>query len=123
MLTLAFALLCGAALFGAALAIRYLAGTGAKPPPAALPPVHGTLGAAGLAVLILALRRGLPESSLDTAGFGPIAAALLGSALALGLATAPAAWRQRRPAGTLVGAHAGLAIAGLVMLLTLVALR
>jgi hypothetical protein len=48
---------------------------------------------------------------------------LLGLALLLGLVTIPAVWRRRRAAGALVGAHAGLAIAGLVMLLTLVALR
>jgi hypothetical protein len=123
MLTLAFALLCGAALLGAALAIRYVAGTAALPLPAALPPLHGVLGTAGLAALILALRRGMPWSSLGTAGFGPSAAALLGLALTLGLVTIAAAWRRRRPPGVLVGAHAGLAIAGLVMLLTLLALR
>lgn len=123
MLTLALSLLCGAALLGAALAIRYVAGAAALPLPAALPPLHGVLGVAGLAALILALRRGLPESNLGTAEFGRSAAALLGLALALGLVTIAAAWRRRRPAGALVGAHAGLAIAGLVMLLTLVALR
>lgn len=123
MLTLAFALLCGAAMLGAALAIRCLAGSPARPMPAALPPMHGLSGAAGLGALILALCHGLPESDLGIAGFGPIAVALLGSALAFGLAMIPAAWRRRRPAGTLVAAHAGLAIAGLVVLLTLVALR
>jgi hypothetical protein len=123
MLMLAFTLLCGAALLGAALAIRYLAPASARPLPAALPLVHGVIGAAGLAFLFLALHRGLPESHFGTAGFGPTAAALLGLALAIGVATIPAAWRQRRPAGALVGAHAGFAIAGLVVLLTLLALR
>jgi hypothetical protein len=123
MLTLAFVLLCGAALFGAALAMRHLAGADARKLPAALPPLHGVLGAAGLACLLLALRHGLPASRFGTASFGPIAAVLLGLALVLGLAMAPAAWRRRRPPEPLVGAHAGLAIAGLVMLLTLVALR
>ncbi len=122
MLTFAFGLVCAAALFGAALAIRFLAGTGARPLPAALPPLHGAIGTAGFGVLILALRRGLPAGHFGTGGFGPIAAVLLGSALALGLAMAPAAWRRHRPAGTLVGTHAGLAIAGLVVLLALLAL-
>jgi hypothetical protein len=123
MLTLAFSLLCGAALFGVALGVHYLAGADARKLPAALPPLHGILGAAGLACLLLALRHGLPESHFGTASFAPIAAVLLGLALAFGLAITPAAWRRRRPAEPLVGAHAGLAIAGLVMLLTLVALR
>jgi len=123
MLTLAFALLCGAALVGAALAIGYLAAKSAVPISAALPAVHALLGTTGLAVLILALRGGLPRSDRGTAGFGPIAAGLLGLALALGVVLAQATWRRRRPAGPLVGAHAGLAIAGLVMLLALVALR
>ena len=122
MLILAFALLCGAALFGAALAICYLAQT-CRAQPAVVPAAHGLAGAAGLAVLLLALHRGLPHTSLGTGGFGPIAAVLLALALAVGLATAPAAWRRRRPSGALVAAHAGLAIVGLVMLLTLVALR
>jgi hypothetical protein len=105
------------------LAIGHLAGASAWPMPAALPPLHGVFGAAGLAALILALRRGLPASSLGTAGFGPSAAALLGLALALGLVMIAPAWRRRRRPGALVGAHAGLAIAGLVVLLALVALR
>lgn len=123
MLTLAFALLCAAALLGAVLAIRYLAGVGFRLLPAALPPIHGVIGAAGLAALILAWRHGLRPTKFGTAGFGATAAILLGLALAIGLVIGLVAWRRRRPAGTLVGAHAGLAIAGLVMLLTLVALR
>lgn len=123
MLTLAFALLCGAALFGAVLAIGYLAAASARPLPTALPPLHGVLGAAGFAALVVTLHRGPPASDFGTAGFGPIAAVLLGAALVLGLATALMRWRRRRPAAALIGAHAGLAIAGLVVLLALVALR
>jgi uncharacterized iron-regulated membrane protein len=60
---------------------------------------------------------------MGTARFGPLAALLLGLALALGLVLARAAWRRRQPAAILVASHAGLAIAGLVLLLALVALR
>jgi hypothetical protein len=84
--------------------------------------VHGTLGAAGLAVLLFALNRGLPRSATGTTGFGPAAALLLGLALAAGLAIAFAAVRQRRPAGLLVAIHASLAVAGFVVLWTLVSL-
>jgi len=84
--------------------------------------MHGTLGAAGLAALLRALRRGLPPSATGTAGFGPAAALLLGLALALGLAIAHAARRQRRPAGVLVAIHASVAIVGFVVLWTLIGL-
>jgi hypothetical protein len=123
MLTLALALLCIASLIGSGLAVLYIRETRANPPPAALAIGHGALGAASLAVLVLALRRGLPPSDMGTAGFGPIAGGLLALAFGCGLLLAYAAWRQRRPAGALVGTHAGLAIAALALLLTLVALR
>ncbi len=56
------------------------------------------------------------------AGFGRISAALLALALVLGLGIAWASWRGQRPAGALVGAHAAVAIAGLVVLWALLAL-
>ena len=122
MLRLALGLCCAAAAIGGGLAVHYARGPQVKQAPVAVPVLHGALGAASLATLLLALRRGLPASADGTAGFGAIAAGLLGLALLLGLVLAHAAWRKRRPAGVLVGGHAGLAIAGLVVLLTLVAL-
>ncbi len=119
---LAFGLLCGAGLIGLALALLYLRGPGAPPPHPAIAALHGGIGAASLAVLLLALDRGQRHRAMGTAGFGRTAAALLALALVLGLSIAVAAWRRRRPAGALVGAHAGLAIAGLVMLWALLAL-
>jgi hypothetical protein len=59
---------------------------------------------------------------MGTAGFGDVSAALLVFALLLGLVIGRAAWRGRRPAGALIGAHAGAAVAGLVVLLALIAL-
>ena len=115
-LKLGFALLCAAAAIGGLLAIAYLRGRPVRPRLALL---HGALGAAGLAALLRALRRGLPMSAMGTGGFGQAAALLLGLALALGVWFA---LRRCRPAGALVGAHAGLAIAALVLMLTLVAL-
>ena len=123
MLAAALVLLCAAAIVGAGLAVLYVRGPQAKPPPAAVLAGHATLGAASLAVLLLALGRGLPQSRMGTAGFGPTAAALLALTLAFGLLLAAASWRRRRPSEMLVGTHATLAIAGLVVLLALVALR
>jgi hypothetical protein len=121
-LALAFAFLCGAVTIGGGLAIQGLRGATARRPRWPVPLAHGALGAAGLAILIQVLVRGLPPSAMGTTGFGPAAALLLGLALALGLVIAYAAWRQRRPAGTLVAIHASLAIAGLVVLWTLIGL-
>jgi hypothetical protein len=121
MLELAFAILCATVLIGAGLAVAFLRGPQAKPPPRAIPPVHGALGGAGLGALLVALRHGLPRTGMGTAGFGAIAAGLLGLAFALGLALGVAR-RYRRLPGALVGAHASLAIAGFVVLLTLIAL-
>jgi hypothetical protein len=122
MTELAFGILSAAGLIGLGLALRYLRGPAAPPSDPAVPALHGAVGTAGLAVLLAALNRPRLPNALGTAGFGDISAALLVLALLLGLAIALAAWRGRRPAGALVGAHAGLAIAGLVMLLALVAL-
>jgi hypothetical protein len=121
-LELAFGLLCVAVAIGGGLAIHFLRGPAMRRPPWPIPFVHGMLGAVGLAALLVALNRGLPASATGTAGFGPAAALLLGLALAVGLVIAFAAARRQRPAGLLVAIHASLAIAGFVVLWTLVSL-
>ena len=121
MLDLAFAVLCAAVAIGAGLALATLREVQAKPPHRAISFVHGILGAASLLVLIAALRQGPPRTGMGLSGFGVIGAGLLGIAFALGLALF-AAGRHRRPAGALVGAHASVAIAAFVVLLSLVAL-
>jgi hypothetical protein len=55
-------------------------------------------------------------------GFGAGAEILLGLALLLGLFVVIAAWRQRRPAGLLLGTHATLAIAGITLVLAIASL-
>lgn len=122
MIELALGISCAAGLIGLALALLYLRGPGTRALHPAIPALHGAVGAASLAVLLLALGGGRPPGRMGTAGFGRTAAALLAAALALGLSMAVAAWRGRRPSGALVGAHAGLAIAGLVVLWALIAL-
>src|SRR5215469_4102207 len=123
MLYLSFAILGAAALIGVGLAIFYLRGPSAPRLPSALPLVHGALAAAGLILLIVVLRHGLPPTDNGTAGFGLIAAGFFGVALVLGLLIAPVVWRGRRPAGLVVATHACVAIAGLVVLVALVALN
>jgi len=121
----AFVILCAAALIGLGLAVRYLRGPTARPARptiGSIPAVHGAVGAAGLAVLLAALGRPRPPAAMGTAGFGATSAALLGLALFLGLFIAATIWRGRRPAGALIGAHAGFAIAGLVVLLARIVL-
>lgn len=122
MAELAFALSAAATAIGLVLACLYLWGGGGQQPRRAFALLHGVFGAAGLGVLLAGLGRMHPHSAMGTAGFGGISATLFGLALLLGLAIAGARWRGRPPAGALIGAHAGLAITGLVMLLTLIAL-
>ena len=121
MLVAAFWVLCGASALDAGLAVLYLAGKGRRPPEA-VQALHAALGAASLALLALALRRGMVPTGMGTAGFAPVAAGLLALTLLAGLAIAFAAWRRRRPTEMLVGTHATLAIAALALLLAVVAL-
>lgn len=124
MMDLAFGILAAAALFGAALAILYARGPGAKPVARAVPAIHAAIGVAGLAVLIVALRTGASAAAtrMGMADFGPFAAGLIAVALLVGLVIASYAWRRQRPGGALIGAHATLAVAGVTLLLVLVAL-
>jgi|SRR5215472_7096100 len=117
-LDLAFWVLGAAVAFGGVLALPYLH-RGLRRLPWAARLAHGGVGAAGLALLLLALFRGLPPSAMGTTGFGPAAAVFFALALVLGLALAVF---RVRPAGVLVAFHAGLAIAGFVVLWTLLTL-
>jgi hypothetical protein len=122
MLVAAFWVLCAASALGAGFAALYLTGKGRRPP-AAAQALHAALGAASLALLVLALRRGLAPTGMGTVGFAPTAAGLLALTMHAGHAIAAAAWRRRRPAEILVGTHATLAIAALALLLAVVALE
>jgi hypothetical protein len=117
-LNLAFWVLGGAVLLGGALALPYLR-SGVRRLPWQVRFLHGGLGAAGLALLLLVLYRGLPPSTMGTTGFGQAAAVLFWVALVVGLSSA---LFRVRPAGVVVALHAGLAIAGFVVLWTLVTL-
>ena len=115
----ALALVALAAAIGAYLAVCYFRRRSSG---RAVRLLHAGFGIAGLAALLLSLQTSGPASRMGTTGFGPTAAILLALALLLGLALARAYWQQRRPNELLLGFHAGLAIAGLVLLLALVGL-
>jgi hypothetical protein len=114
----AFWFLCAAVAIGAGLALPYLRGAPRRPP-WSIGIVHGALGTAGFTVFLLVLRSGLPPSAMGTAGFGLAAAVLLAIALLLGLVIG---LRRRRPPSVLVAVHASVAIAGFVVLWTVVSL-
>jgi hypothetical protein len=122
MLDTAFDVLAAAALIGAGLAVHFARGPAVRRPPAAFALVHAALGVIGLALLMLVLRHGVSATGNGTSNFGTIAAGFFVVALLFGLLIAFAGWRRGRPGGLLVATHASLAIAGIVMLLTLVAL-
>jgi hypothetical protein len=117
-LNLALYILCAAVALGSALALPYL-GVTARRLPWLVRTVHGMLGTVALGTLLLALYRGLPPSAMGTAGFGPASAAFIGLALILGLAIV---FFRVRPPGVIVAFHAGLAIAGFVVLWAVVSL-
>lgn len=122
MLDMAFYVLAAAALIGAALAVHFARGPTVTRPPVTIPLVHGAVGIAGLALLIVIVRHGIPSTGTGTGDFGAIAAGFFCVALLLGILIAISGWRRGRPSGLLVATHASLAVAGLVLLLTLVAL-
>ncbi len=85
--------------------------------PAAVALSHGLAGAAGLALLVVALLHGTPHgASQGAAGFGGMAAALLGGTLLLGLAPIQARLRRQGLPVLALGLHATLAVLGLTLL-------
>ncbi|HTV44371.1 MAG TPA: hypothetical protein VMF05_03560 [Stellaceae bacterium] len=122
MIKLSFAILCVAGLCGMALAVVHLRAARPASAQSALAVLHGVIGAAGLAILLVDLDHMPRQHAMGTTGFGRTSAVLLALALLLGLTIAAVRWRRRRPNGALIGVHAGLAIAGLVVLSALLAL-
>lgn len=101
-------LLLAAAALGSGLALGALREEGPRPP-AWLPPLHGILGALGLALFWSGLG-GHPAAGGWT-GFSRLSAGLFALALALGVGIALLGRR-----GALLALHAGVAIAAVTML-------
>ncbi len=80
-----------------------------------LGPLHGLAGASGLALLLLALRGPVRGAAYGAGGFGTMAAALLGLAVATGIVVLTVRRRRGDPM-LAIGLHATLAIFGLVLL-------
>jgi len=96
------------------LALRYLRGGRL---PLAVGVAHGLIGAAGLGLLLLALRGPRRGESMGVGSFGATAAVLFGVALPLGVLIALLRRRSPRVAGIVVATHASLAIAAFVLFL------
>ncbi len=117
MLTWAAWLLTGGVLFGLVLVALSQTVRPSMQPwwPGAL---HGMLGAASFGLLLLGLggpRRGVEQGA---GSFGSLAAWFVAAALGLGLLLALARLRRRPPSMMVVGVHATLGVAGLVLLAT-----
>jgi hypothetical protein len=83
--------------------------------------LHGAGGAAGVVVMIMALRThpaGKHAIKMGVGGFGIFAGVLLVAALTVGLTLMLTHLRRRAVSATVVAVHGGLAIVGYVLLLT-----
>ena len=109
--------LCGGAAFaGAVLAVLQLRAGGRPPVPWPAGAAHGLLGAAGVALLVVALQRPGPPAPPGIGGFRLAAAVVLGLALLAGLTILGVRLRRGQFGTGVVGVHATLAITGLAIL-------
>ena len=115
MLQLAFIVLLIAGAVGGGLAAWHLRPE-VPPPSWRLGVAHGMLGAAGLVLLLLALRGPPRGVAMGVDGFGTVAAVLLAVALIAGLAVLATRVRRRANGGLFIAIHASLAIGGIVIL-------
>jgi Ca2+/H+ antiporter len=77
---------------------------------------HGTLGVIGLILLLLALRGPPHGEAMGVGPFGRIAAVLIAMALLAGLAILVGRLRHCRVSSLIIGAHATIAVTGVVIL-------
>jgi hypothetical protein len=107
MLLLSLCLLLAAGTIGGVLAIRWRPAFGL---------LHGLIGAAALAALVLTLSGPPRGVAMGVGSFGRIAAWLLAAALLAGLGIVALRLRTRRVPAFVIGVHATIAISGIVML-------
>jgi hypothetical protein len=110
LVSVAFWVLTLAVLAGSGLALWHLRGI--SRPPLAVGVAHAVVGAAGLGMLLLALRGPAHGVAVGVGSFGVVSAWLLGGALLTGVVLL---LRQRR--GPVMAIHAGVAITGYVLLM------
>ncbi len=116
MITLAVWLWGTTVAIGAVMAVRFLGERQLASRPVAA--VHGVLGAAGLAALLVALATaGATSNRYGTAAFGPAAAVLATIAVIIGLTIAVRGRSRPRGPGLLIGIHATIAVTAAVLLL------
>ena len=115
MLLLAFALLLATALLGAGLAVLHLR-TELLPPGPIYGALHGLIGIAGFIALLLTLRGPPRGEAMGVGEFGRLAATLLALALAVAIPIVLARLLRRRIPGLIIGAHATIAVSGVVIL-------
>lgn len=120
MLSVAFILISTSVLSGSVVALLHLRGTAYPRPLSGV--LHGVLGLAGLAALILALRG--PPRGIDAGvgAFGAVAAVLAAAALVVGVGVLALLRYRPQIAGLAIVLHATLAITAYVVLLAYVAL-
>jgi hypothetical protein len=116
MLLLSLVLLLIAASLGTALAALHLRVGNSRPPRPEPGALHGLLGVAGLAALLLALRGPPRGEAMGVGAFGRISAMLLGIAVVAGLVVLIARLRYRRAPSLVIGIHATIAVSGVVIL-------
>jgi hypothetical protein len=116
MLSAAFVVLAAAVVLGTTLAIILLRDRSAPAAPWPLRTLHGILGIGGLSCLVLSLRG--PPRGVDqgVASFGAISAVLIALAALAGVGILFMHVVKKRRAGSLIGLHATLAVAGFVVL-------
>lgn len=116
MLLAAFVTLGIAVLLGSVLAVLHLRAARPPAPTPALAALHALIALGGFACLLAALRGPPRGLETGTAEFGTIAAVLIALAALLGAGLLASRLLKRRIAGSLIGVHATLAVAGFVIL-------
>lgn len=117
-MTLAFTLVSAAVGLGIVLALWHLrANEGRRHPPWSIGAVHGVLGLAGLAALVVVLQGPRHGDAMGVGSFGTVAAMLFATALATGLTIPLLIWQFPRLVAGVIVLHAGIAVTGYVLFL------
>jgi hypothetical protein len=123
MLLTSFFVLLAAAMLGIVLGAVHLGAGRAVSIPWPAWGLHGVLGVAGFAALVLGLRGPPRGVAMGVSGFGRFAAVALVAALLLGAVILSGRLRRRPISVLTLGLHATLAIGGVVVLAAYVAIR